>query len=72
MSKIEADYEICDGLGMCEATAPEFFEVDDDGKVKVLQQDPQGADLDDVIAAVDACPVNALRLLVQEPSGGAR
>lgn len=72
MSRIEADYEVCDGLGMCEATAPDFFEVDDDGKVKLVRRDPEAAELDDVIAAIDSCPVNALRLLVQETSGGSR
>jgi ferredoxin len=60
--RIEADHDTCDGLGMCEAMAPEFFEVGEDGQVRVLDEHPADEHRADVAAAVDACPVMALSL----------
>ena len=55
--RIEADRGKCDGLGMCEAMAPDFFEVGDDGTVVVLDERPGEEHRTDVAAAVDSCPV---------------
>jgi ferredoxin len=60
--KIFADRPTCEGLGMCEAMAPDFFEVGDDGTVLVLDETPGEEHRTDLTAAVDACPVLALRL----------
>lgn len=60
--RIVADHGKCDGLGMCEAMAPDFFEVGDDGTVVVLEQHPGEQHRQDITAAVDACPVLALKL----------
>ncbi|MFG1641733.1 ferredoxin [Amycolatopsis sp. NPDC049252] len=60
--RIEADLGKCDGLGMCEAMAPDFFEVGDDGTVVVLDERPGEEHRQDVAAAVDSCPVLALKL----------
>ncbi|VVJ20876.1 putative ferredoxin [Amycolatopsis camponoti] len=60
--RIEADRGKCDGLGMCEAMAPDFFEVGDDGTVVVLDERPAEEHRTDVAAAVDSCPVLALKL----------
>jgi ferredoxin len=60
--RIEADTTRCDGLGMCEAMAPDFFEVGADGTVVVLDERPDERHRADLTAAVDACPVLALRL----------
>jgi ferredoxin len=60
--RIEADRDKCDGLGMCEAMAPDFFEVGDDGTVVVLDERPGEEHRTDVAAAVDSCPVLALKL----------
>ncbi|WP_435120547.1 ferredoxin [Amycolatopsis thermoflava] len=60
--RIEADRDRCDGLGMCEAMAPDFFEVGADGTVAVLDEHPGEVHRQDVAAAVDACPVLALKL----------
>lgn len=58
--KIVLDANKCDGLGMCEALAPDLFEVGDDGKVQVHDPEPAEELRDSVHAAVDACPVRAL------------
>jgi ferredoxin len=60
--RIEADRAKCDGLGMCEAMAPDFFEVGEDGTVVLLDELPAEEHRQDLSAAVDACPVLALRL----------
>jgi ferredoxin len=60
--RIEADLGKCDGLGMCEAMAPDFFEVGDEGTVVVLDERPGEDHRQDLAAAVDACPVLALKL----------
>ena len=59
--RVVADRDTCEGLGMCEAMS-ELFEVGDDGYVVVHDEQPPEADRADVQAAVDACPVLALRL----------
>lgn len=62
MSRIEADHGLCEGIGMCETTAHEYFEVGDDGFVKVLRDSPESGDEALVKSAVEACPVFALKL----------
>lgn len=60
--EIIADKHTCEGLGMCEAMAHEFFEVGEDGLVQVLDEHPTDEHRELVDAAVQACPVAALRL----------
>lgn len=60
--RILADRAKCEGLGMCEAMAPDFFEVGDDATVVVLDANPEEEHRTDLAAAVDSCPVLALRL----------
>lgn len=61
--RIELDEAKCSSLGMCEAVAPEYFEVGDDGALVVLQ-DEAGEDQRALLEqAVAACPTAALRLL---------
>ena len=62
MARIVVDRDRCEGLGMCEAMAHEFFEVGDEGSVTVLDENPSGEDVLDVKAAVESCPVSALSL----------
>ena len=57
--RVRADRELCVGSGQCELLAPEVFEVDDDGAVRVLEEpDDEGAVRD----AVSQCPTGALAL----------
>lgn len=64
--RIVADLGRCEGLGMCEAMASDYFEVreDADGEesVHVLVEEPPEADRAHVHAATQACPVLALTL----------
>ena len=58
--RVTADREVCVGAGQCELLAPEVFEVDDDGAVQVLQQEPD--DEAAVRDAVSQCPTGAIAL----------
>lgn len=60
--RIVADHDVCQGLGTCEAMAPDYFEVGDDDLVEILDEQPPETDRTFVKAAVDACPVLALSL----------
>jgi ferredoxin len=60
--KISVDRDKCEGLGMCEAMAHEYFELDDDDTMAVLDESPPESDRSKVHAAVEACPVLALSL----------
>jgi ferredoxin len=61
--RIVVDRDTCEGLGMCEAMAHEFFELDDDDTMTVLDESPAEGDRAKVHAAVEACPVLALTLV---------
>ncbi len=64
--KIIADLDKCEGLGMCEAMANDYFEVEEDpdrgDQVNILDDSPPESDRAHVYAAVQACPVLALTL----------
>jgi ferredoxin len=60
--RIVVDRDLCDGHGMCEAMAHEFFELDDDDVMHVLQETAAEEDRAAVHAAVQACPALALSL----------
>jgi ferredoxin len=60
--RIVVDRDLCDGHGMCEAMAHEFFELDDDDQLTVLDESPPESERAKVHAAVQACPALALSL----------
>jgi len=63
MSHISVDRAKCEGLGMCEAMASDYFELDDDEQMHVLSEEVPDADRAHVYAATQACPVLALSLV---------
>lgn len=60
--KIVVDRDLCDGHGMCEAMAHEYFELDDDEFLTILNEHPPEEDRAKVNAAVQSCPALALTL----------
>jgi len=60
--RIVVDRDLCDGHGMCEAMAHEYFELDDDDVMHVLEESPPETERPKVHAAVQACPALALSL----------
>lgn len=61
--RVEIDYDKCSGLGMCEAEAPDIFEVQDDGSLTLLEQRPADEHREACEAAVTSCPTEAIRLV---------
>lgn len=61
--KVTVDRSRCTGLGICEAMAPDVFEVDENGDLVLLTDTVDPAGLDDAKAAVEGCPTEALRLV---------
>lgn len=58
MKKLVVDKEKCIGSQTCVAIAPEVFELDDNGKSQVKNQ--QGADEATIEDAIKSCPVEAI------------
>ena len=60
--RIVHDESRCVSTGMCEAVAPDLFEVREDGWMYVLDSSPGEDRRADVEAAVAACPTGALSI----------
>lgn len=61
--KIHIDYDLCEGNAVCMKVAPEVFDVGDDDRAVLLNENP-GEDLRaQVEAAVRRCPRQALALV---------
>ena len=56
--EVTVDRLLCIGSGDCVDTAPEVFQLDDEDKAIVV--DPDGAAVDDIVAAAGNCPVSAI------------
>lgn len=59
--KILIDRDACDGDRLCSEIAPGTFEMDDEGKVRVI--DPQGDPAEDILEAAQRCPLQGITLL---------
>ncbi len=57
--KVSIDKEACIGCGVCVSIAPDVFEMDDDGKAKVIKE--EGFDESTVQSAIDQCPTQAIK-----------
>lgn len=60
--KIKIDWDLCESNGLCEAMAPEVFELDDDDYLQVKQEETTPETIDSVKRAVAACPRAAISL----------
>jgi ferredoxin len=62
--KLAVDAAACQAYGLCEAEAPDLVDLDDFGYSAVKADGDVPPDLEDAAqAAVDMCPVKALRLI---------
>lgn len=64
MVNVEVDQDTCISDQVCAATAPDIFEMGDDGKAYVRDgmTDVDGADLDMAREGAQACPVDAITI----------
>jgi ferredoxin len=60
--KVTVDHELCEANGVCAATAPEVFDLDDEDELHILLPDVPARLAGVVRRAVGACPKTALRL----------
>jgi ferredoxin len=60
--KVNVDWALCDGNGVCAVEAPAVFELNDDDELIVLQETVPASDQDAVRSAVRVCPKRALSL----------
>ncbi|WP_433873170.1 ferredoxin [Saccharopolyspora sp. CA-218241] len=60
--RIEVNWDRCAGNGLCEFETDKYFEVQDNGKLDVLQWEVDGDDEQNVHRAVAACPTEALSI----------
>jgi ferredoxin len=61
--RIVVDRDKCTGLGVCEAQAPDLFEVQDDGSLLVFVEKPEEDQRAVLDAAVQSCPTEALSIV---------
>lgn len=59
--RVDVDYDMCEANGVCEAIAPDVFELDDDDQLHVKSQ-PTSENVAQVRQAVASCPKVALSL----------
>jgi ferredoxin len=60
--KVLVDMDVCQNHGQCVFSAPQVFELDDDGDLVQLQGEV-GEDLRDAVEeAADVCPVQAITI----------
>ncbi len=60
--KVVVDRDLCQGHGVCEAEAPELFEVGKDRQVVVLDETPDDSQHAALELAVKYCPTHALSI----------
>ena len=54
--KVAVDYALCESNALCVDAAPEVFEVDDDDRLRVLQEEPPESLRSKLERAVRVCP----------------
>lgn len=59
---MKADLEVCQGYANCVITAPDVYDIDDDGTVVLLKTEISEQERAKVEEAVNACPVSALSI----------
>ena len=63
MKKIKVDFDACESNAMCEALAPDVFEVDDDDFLQVHTDEVTEENRERVEQAVASCPKSALSIV---------
>ncbi len=60
--KIVVDFDKCNSNAVCQAAAPELFEVREDNFLYILDEDPPESLRAKAEAAAQACPTHAIRI----------
>jgi len=62
MIRVVVDRDVCQDHGQCVFAAPQVFELDEEGKLVVLQDEVDESLRDNVEEAADVCPVQAITI----------
>jgi ferredoxin len=62
MPRLTVDAELCEAYGNCVFEAEDYFELQDEGGVRLLRTQVGRGDQERVELAVASCPVSALLL----------
>lgn len=65
ISKVVVDRDLCIGAAPCVVIAPGVFQLDEENKAYIVDQN--GADADTILMAAQSCPVQAI--LVYDDTG---
>ena len=60
--KIKVDFDLCESNALCEALAPDHFELDDDDNLIIKKEETTDETIEAVKRAVAACPRAAISL----------
>ena len=64
ISRVVVDRDACIGAAPCVTIAPGVFQLDDDNKAYVVNQ--EGADAETILLAAQSCPVQAIAVFDEQ------
>jgi ferredoxin len=60
--KVIVDRDVCQNHGQCVFAAPQVFELDEEGELMVLDDEPDESLREAVEEAADVCPTQAITI----------
>jgi ferredoxin len=63
MKKIVVDFDLCESNAMCEALAPDHFQVDDDDYLQIIDEKVTDENQALIEQAVASCPKSAISIV---------
>jgi ferredoxin len=60
--QVRANVRLCEGFANCLVAAPDLFDLDDEDKVIILQDELDETERSRVEEAIRSCPVSALTI----------
>ncbi len=61
--KVQVDFDLCESNALCEALAPETFELGDDDALQILDDRVTDDNVDTIERAVASCPRSAISIV---------
>lgn len=61
--RVRVDFDLCESNALCEAIAPDTFEIDDDDYLQILDDRVTDENRDAIERAVASCPRNAISIV---------
>jgi ferredoxin len=63
VARISVDFDLCESNALCEALAPQNFQIDDDDFLQIIDERVTDENRDVVMQAVAACPKSAISVV---------